>query len=112
MSLKIRSKVQTGSADFRANDAFHRGLARELREHLGRVQRGGSDKAVERHRARNKLLPRERIGRVLDPGSPFIELSPLAAHDLYGGEAPSASIVTRIGRVHRRETMFVANDAT
>ena len=112
MSLKIRSKVQTGSADFRANDAFHRGLARELREHLGRVQRGGSDKAVERHRARNKLLPRERIERVLDPGSPFIELSPLAAHDLYGGEAPSASIVTGIGRVHGRETMFVANDAT
>lgn len=112
MSPKLRSGIRTGSTEFRENDAHHRHLASELRQQLERVRRGGSEKAVARHRARNKLLPRERIDRVLDPGSPFLELSPLAAHELYGGAAPSASIVTGIGRVHGRETMFVANDAT
>ncbi|MCB9881617.1 MAG: methylcrotonoyl-CoA carboxylase [Planctomycetes bacterium] len=112
MSLKIRSKVRTASSDFQENDAFHRGLARELRDRLERVRLGGSEKAVARHRSRNKLLPRERIDHVLDRGSPFVELSPLAAGGLYNDDAPSASIVTGIGRVHGRETMFVANDAT
>lgn len=112
MSPKIRSSIRSGSPEFRENDAHHRELARELREHLDRVRAGGSEKSVARHLARGKLLPRERIERVLDPGSAFVELSPLAAHGLYGDAAPSASIVTGIGRVHGRETMFVANDAT
>lgn len=78
------------------------------------VQEGGGKKAVDRHHARGKLLPRERIDRILDPGSPFLELSALAAWEMYENEGgvPSAGIVTGIGRVHGRECMFVANDAT
>lgn len=89
-----------------------RELVAELREHLAVVRRGGSEASRERHVARGKLLPRDRVDRLLDPGSPFLELSPLAAHGLYGGEVPSAGIVTGIGRVSGREVVVVANDAT
>jgi acetyl-CoA carboxylase carboxyltransferase component len=87
-------------------------LVAELRERLAIVRRGGGDEAVARHRARGKLLARERIDLLVDPGSPFLELSPLAAWDLYDGEAPSAGIVTGIGIVGGREVAIVANDAT
>ncbi len=110
--MKIRSRVRTQDPAFRKNYAHHRGLAAELARRLEEVRRGGSEKAVARHHARGKLLPRERIDRILDPGSPFLELSPLAAWELYDGRAPSAGIVTGIGRVHGREVMFLANDAT
>jgi 3-methylcrotonyl-CoA carboxylase beta subunit len=95
-----------------------RSLVEELRDHLAVVRRGGSDAARARHTARGKLLARDRIDRLLDPGSPFLELSPLAAFGMYGAgpddlyAVPSASIVTGIGRVHGRECMVVANDAT
>ncbi len=97
-----------------ANANYHQQLASELAERLAKVAEGGGAKAVERHHARGKLLPRERIARVLDAGSPFLELSALAAWDMYTeeGGVPSAGVVTGIGRVHGHECMFVANDAT
>jgi 3-methylcrotonyl-CoA carboxylase beta subunit len=95
-----------------------RGLVDELRHHLAVVRRGGSDSARKKHTDRGKLLVRDRIDRLLDPGSPFLELSPLAAFGMYASSpgddyaVPSASIVTGIGRVHGRECLVVANDAT
>ena len=87
-------------------------LVRELRERTVQVARGGGDKALERHRSRGKLPARERIDRLLDPGSAFLELSPLAAWDLYEGQAPSAGIVTGIGVIEGQECVLIANDAT
>ncbi|PIE22255.1 MAG: methylcrotonoyl-CoA carboxylase [Planctomycetota bacterium] len=112
MSPRLPSHVRTQSPEFKENTAHHAALAQDLQAHLERVRQGGSLKSVERHHSRGKLLPRERIDHIIDPGSPFLELSPLAAHGLYEDAAPSASIVTGIGRVHDREVMFVANDAT
>jgi len=83
-----------------------------LKELLGRIRKGGSEKALAKHAARGKLFVRERIDRLLDPGSPFLELSALAAHEIYPKPAPAAGVVTGIGRVHEREVMVVANDAT
>src|SRR5437762_4082714 len=87
-------------------------LVAELRERTEQVARGGGDAAVERHRSRGKLTARERIDRLVDPGSAFLELNALAAWDLYDGQAPSAGIVTGIGVVQGRECIVVANDAT
>jgi len=89
-----------------------RDLVDELHERLATVRLGGSEAARDKHTARGKLLVRERVDRLLDPGSPFLELSPLAAYDMYGGDIPSAGIVTGIGRVAGRECVVVANDAT
>src|SRR5690625_2831337 len=87
-------------------------LVAQLREHLERVALGGSQRARCRHTERGKLLPRERIDRLVDPGTPFLELSPLAAHGMYEGQAPAAGIITGIGVVEGRHVMVVANDAT
>src|SRR5262245_28890021 len=91
-------------------------LVDELRERLAVARRGGSQSARRKHTDRGKLLVRDRIDRLLDPGSPFLELSPLAAYDMYGAPGtnavPSAGIVTGIGRVNDREVVVVANDAT
>ena len=95
-----------------ANTAANRALVADLRERLARVRRGGGEDAVAKHRARGKMLARERIDRLVDPGTPFLELSPLAAWDLYDGDAPGAGIVTGIGVVGGREVAIVANDAT
>jgi acetyl-CoA carboxylase carboxyltransferase component len=108
----IDSKIRTGDAEFRANEAHHRGLAEELSLALAAARRGGDAQAHERHRQQGKLFVRDRIDRLLDPGSPFLELSPLAAHGMYQGEAPGAGLVTGIGRIEGRECMIVANDAT
>ncbi len=92
-----------------------RGLAEELRAHLARVRQGGDERARAKHTARGKLLPRDRIDRLLDPGSPFLELAPLAAHGLYaehGGPVPSAGIIAGIGRVSGKLCVVAANDAT
>ena len=89
-----------------------RELVDELRERLATARLGGSEAARAKHIERGKLLVRDRIDRLLDPGSPFLELSPLAAYEMYGGAVPSAGIVTGIGRVSGREVMVVANDAT
>ncbi|MDE2893027.1 MAG: methylcrotonoyl-CoA carboxylase [Chloroflexota bacterium] len=111
-STPIQSTVDTGSAEFGENAAWMRGLVEELREHEAVVRGGGGQRSVDRHHSRGKLLARERIERMLDPDSPFLELSPLAANGMYGDEAPGAGIVTGIGRVSGREIMVVANDAT
>src|SRR3954464_15415344 len=93
-------------------------LVEELRDRMAAARQGGSDSARTRHTERGKLLVRDRVDRLLDPGSPFLELSPLAAFGMYGASSddhyavPSASIVTGIGRIHGRECMVVANDAT
>src|SRR5918912_1198773 len=88
------------------------GLVAELRERSAVVARGGGEKAVERHRSRGKLTARERIDRLVDPGSAFLELSALAAWEVYDGQAPSAGIVTGVGVVEGQECVIVANDAT
>ncbi len=94
------------------NRAAHQALTAELRERLAAAALGGPEKARERHVARGKLLPRQRVDQLLDPGSPFLELSPLAATGMYGDECPGAGIITGIGRVSGRECVIVANDAT
>ena len=108
----LSSKVRTSSPEFQENKAHHEALAAAVQEAVSRVRRGGSESSVERHRARGKLLARERIDRILDAGSPFLELSPLAAHGMYGDDAPSAGIVTGVGQMSGREVMVIANDAT
>ncbi|MEE2744321.1 MAG: carboxyl transferase domain-containing protein, partial [Bdellovibrionota bacterium] len=106
------SHVDCSSPLFKENEGFHLGLKDELRSRLEHVKKGGGEKSIERHRKRKKLLPRERIEKILDEGSPFLELSPLAAFDLYREEVPSAAIVCGIGRIHGVECMLIANDAT
>ena len=108
----LRSVVDPGSEAFKRNDEGHRELVADLRERLAEVALGGGQKARARHASRGKLLPRERVDRLLDPGSPFLELSPMAAYGLYDGDAPAAGIITGIGRVSGREVVVVANDAT
>jgi 3-methylcrotonyl-CoA carboxylase beta subunit len=108
----LAGSVDTGSELFIRNDASHRALAAELRERIATAQRGGSDSARRRHTERGKLLPRDRVEHLLDPGSPFLELSPLAANGMYGDECPGASIITGVGRVSGRRCVIVANDAT
>ncbi len=90
----------------------NRKLASELRERVAQVGFGGSEKARERHVGRGKLLPRERVERLLDPGAPFLELSQLAAWGMYDDAAPGGGIITGIGRVSGREVMIVCNDST
>jgi acetyl-CoA carboxylase carboxyltransferase component len=108
----LTSHIDPSSESFRANDAVNRALAAELRARLEAARRGGDDKARARHAEQGKLFVRERIDALLDPGAPFLELSPLAAHGMYGGDVPSAGIVTGIGRVSGRLVVIVANDAT
>ncbi|MGZ5086415.1 MAG: carboxyl transferase domain-containing protein [Usitatibacter sp.] len=108
----IKSKVDTGSPAFKASDAHHRALAADLRSRVAAVSEGGGVAAQQKHAARGKLLPRERVRALLDPGSPFLEFSQLAAFGMYGDDAPSAGIITGIGRVEGREVVIVANDAT
>lgn len=104
--------VDAASAEFQVNDRHHRALAAELKERLAQVRQGGGGKYRKRHEAQGKLFVRERIERLLDPGAPFLELSALAAWDLYHREGPSAGIVAGIGRVSGREVLILANDAT
>ncbi len=108
----LKSAVNTRSAEFRANAETMQRLVEDLRAQVDQVRAGGGAAAREKHVARGKLLPRERIRLLLDVGSPFLELSQLAAHGLYGEEVPSAGIITGIGRVSGRECMIVVNDAT
>jgi 3-methylcrotonyl-CoA carboxylase beta subunit len=108
----LRSHAKPGSEEFKANLAANEALVDDLQVQLERVALGGGERARERHTGRGKLLPRERVDRLLDPGAPFLELSALAAHGLYDGEAPGAGIITGIGRVSGRECVIVANDAT
>ena len=108
----LESHLDTQSDEFKANLVHHRALAANLKRHLERVKQGGGAELVKRHRSRGKLFVRERIERLLDPGTAFLELSPLAAYGLYGDEAPAAGLVTGVGLIHGRHVMVVANDAT
>ncbi len=108
----IRSRLDPRSPEFLDNRDWHLSLVAELDARLAHAAEGGGEKASRRHTERGKLLPRDRITALLDPGSPFLELSPLAAEGMYGGVAPAAGIVTGIGRVHGQEVVVVANDAT
>ncbi|AQA12009.1 carboxyl transferase domain-containing protein [Streptomyces malaysiensis] len=108
----LRSGADPASDAWQANEAAHRELAARLRERLAVARLGGGEKARARHTARGKLLPRDRVDTLLDPGSPFLELAPLAAEGMYGGQAPAAGVIAGIGRVAGREVVVVANDAT
>jgi acetyl-CoA carboxylase carboxyltransferase component len=108
----LPSRVDTSSAEFKENSAHLRGLVSELRARLAKVQEGGGPEARKKHESRGKLFVRERVKKLLDEGSPFLELSALAAHGLYDGDAPAAGLVTGIGLVRGRECVVVANDAT
>src|SRR5260370_14850973 len=105
-SLDRRSEV------FAANAAAMRALVADLREKGAAIGEGGGEEARRRHLGRGKLLPRERVRALLDPGSPFLELSQLAAYGMYDGEVPAAGLITGIGRIMGRECVVIANDAT
>src|SRR5258705_7491840 len=106
------SRVRTDSPDFTANHDKMTALVAQLRERIAKAREGGGPRYLQRHREQGKLPARERIDRLLDEGSPFLELSPLAAWEMYDNDAPGAGIVTGIGRVSGREVLIVANDAT
>ncbi|HEU0099103.1 MAG TPA: carboxyl transferase domain-containing protein [Allosphingosinicella sp.] len=108
----VPSKIDPESDAFRAYAAHNRGLAEALRTKVAATALGGPEKHRERHVSRGKLLPRERVTRLLDPGSPFLEIGQLAANGMYGDEAPGAGMIAGIGRVSGREAMIVANDPT
>ena len=108
----MRTSLDARSAEFKANAERMRDLVDDLRAKTATVSRGGSDDARRKHQERGKLLPRERINALVDPGSAVLELSPLAAFGMYGGDVPSAGIVTCVGRIAGRECVIVANDAT
>jgi 3-methylcrotonyl-CoA carboxylase beta subunit len=108
----IQTALDTRSAAFRANDAAMRALVADLHDKSTTIALGGDEASRKRHEGRGKLLPRERIRLLLDPGSPFLELSAFAAYGMYGDEVPAAGIVTGIGRISGCECVVVANDAT
>jgi 3-methylcrotonyl-CoA carboxylase beta subunit len=109
---KIQSTIDRRSADFIANAELMRSVVGDLKQQTAKAAAGGGEKARKKHTERGKLLARERIRALLDPGSPFLEMSALAAHGMYDDQAPGAGVVTGIGRVHGMEVLVVANDAT
>ena len=109
---KLTSAIDPHSPTFKALAAHNRALRDELHVRVAQAARGGSDASRDRHVARGKLLPRDRVERLLDPGSPFLEIGQLAACDMYEGEAPGAGMICGVGRVSGREVMIVANDPT
>jgi len=109
---RLESKIAIDGEEFRARAAHNRALAEKLRADVAEAAKGGSEKHRERHVSRGKLLPRDRVERLLDPGSPFLEIGQLAACDMYEGEVPGAGIIAGVGRVASREVMIVCNDAT
>ena len=108
----LQTSLNTRSSDFDRNRANNEALVQDLREKVATVSRGGGDRARDKHLGRGKLLVRDRIRSLLDPGAPFLELSQLAAHGMHDNEVAGAGIVTGIGRVSRQECVIVANDAT
>jgi 3-methylcrotonyl-CoA carboxylase beta subunit len=110
--LQIGSAVDSQSEDFRDNTARMRALAQELRERRAESALGGPPRIRDRHLSRGKLLPRDRVMRLLDPGSPFLELSPLAAYGMYDDAIHGAGVITGIGRIEGRECVIVCNDST
>ena len=112
MSAIISSKLSPNASDFQQNRAAMQSLVDDLYEHLRTVAKGGSERAREKHLSRGKLLPRERVERLLDVGTPFLEIAPMAAHDMYDADIPAAGVIAGIGRIKGVECMIVCNDAT
>ncbi len=108
----LESQINPRSAEFQANAAAMRAVVDDLRAHVERVAQGGGETARAKHVARGKLLPRERVEMLLDPGTPFLEIAPLAALNMYGNDAPGAGLIAGIGRVSGVDCMIVCNDAT
>ena len=108
----IASRAAAAGEQFSRNEDAQRQLVEQLRSRLAEAALGGSPASRQRHSSRGKLLPRDRVDALLDPGSPLLELSPLAAHGMYGGDVPAAGIITGIGLVAGRRCVVVANDAT
>src|SRR4029077_11641373 len=97
--MKLDTKLNARSAEFQANATAMRALVEDLREQFAKVEAGGGEAARSKHTARGKLLPRDRVAQLLDPGTPFLEVAPLAAHAMYHGAAPGAGLIAGIGRV-------------
>lgn len=110
--MRLTSRVQPSSGAFRSNRAAHLALLEEVRRAAEAAAEGGGEAARARHVARGKLLPRDRVAGLLDSGSPFLEIGATAAHGMHEGAAPGAGLIAGVGRVHGREVMVVANDAT
>ena len=108
----LTSKIDQEAPEAKARFDHNTALAQDLRAEVAKASLGGSEKSRERHTSRGKLLPRERVERLLDPGSPFLEVGQLAAHGLYGGDIHGASMIAGIGRVSGRQCMIICNDAT
>ncbi len=108
----LATTIQTSDPVFQENQAFMQTQVAELSARVAKAKQGGGEEAIARHKKRGKLLARERIDALVDPNTPFLELSPLAAYEMYNNDAPAAGIVTGIGVVHGREVLVVANDAT
>ena len=110
--MQLKSAILPGSEAFRANEAGHLAALREVEEAAVAAAEGGGEAARDRHKARGKMPPRERVAGLLDPGSPFLEVGATAAHGLYEGAAPCAGVIAGVGRVQGRDCMIVCNDAT
>src|ERR1700747_2941573 len=110
--MTLHSTIDPSSSDFARNAESMRALVAELRDKLGVAAGGGGESSRARHTARGKMLARERVDLLLEPGTAFLDLSPLAAYGLYGGDVHSASIITGVGKIAGRECVVVANDAT
>jgi len=108
----LETQLNSRSADFQANAEAMRALVADLQAQIAQAAQGGGEAARAKHTARGKLLPRDRVQMLLDPGTPFLELAPLAAHGLYNGDAPCAGVIAGIGRVSGVDCMIVCNDAT
>src|SRR5882757_3842252 len=111
-SPQLSTRLDPAAEEYKRNAEHNLALTEQLRSRLALTAGGGPERARRRHIGRGKLLPRDRVDVLLDPGSPFLELSPLAASGMYGDEAPAAGIITGVGRVSGRECVIVANDAT
>src|SRR5258708_35270040 len=110
--MPLHSSIDPASADFARNAEVMRGLVAELRDKLNHVAGGGGKVSRARHTSRGKMLARDRVDLLIDPGTAFLELSPLAAHGLYGGHGHSPSVITGVGRISGPECVIVASAAT
>ena len=110
--MKIGTQARPSSEEFRANRVAHEAALAEVAEAAALAAAGGGERARERHVSRGKMLPRERVAGLLDPGSPFLEIGAFAAHGMYDGAAPCAGVIVGVGLVHGRQVMVVCNDAT
>ena len=109
---RIPTKIRKQDSTFQENERENRRLAGDLAELLARIREGAEERYRERHLTQGKMMVRDRIDALLDPGTPFLELSPLAAHEVYGSWVPAAGVITGVGQIHGRQLMIVANDAT